>query len=160
MISSEVGHTLRINGIIKQTLAILEANPRTEGTALKIRECLLQQEKFVEFLPMLFKAYAQMLFHDELLAAVSVLCAGNSGIVGSEILVLPPYREKGLGKKLLTDKIKWYRESYPDLPFKTKVACDNMASINMCLAVGLTVARCIEATKRNGETFHQLVFTV
>src|SRR5438045_1491451 len=142
---TETVSELKKHVVTKQVLAILEANPRTEATAVKIRDTLLA--------PTLVKVFAHTLEEDDLLMAVSVLAVTPYGeVLGSEILVLPPYRHKGLGKKLLQDKITWFKGSYTSL-FTTKVANDNMASINMCLAAGLKLMRCIESTKRDGTKF-------
>ena len=152
--SVQVVNALRTSVLARQVLAILESNPRTEATALKTRDVLLN-----EFSP--YNAFVQSLTDDELLMAVSVLAVHHptGTTAGSEILVLPPYRRRGLGKRLLTNKVKWYQANYSNAVFETKVANDNMSSINMCLASGLKLQRCIEATKRTGEKFNQLVFT-
>src|SRR6184192_1683190 len=104
--SAEVVNSFRVIGALKQSilarqvLAILESNPRTESTALKIRDILLNNTPY--------QVLVQSLTDDGLLMAVSILAVEPIlATAGSEILVLPPYRRKGLGKRLLTSKIKW-----------------------------------------------------
>src|SRR6266496_4852672 len=64
--SVQVVNALRTSVLARQVLAILESNPRTEATALKTRDVLLN-----EFSP--YNAFVQSLTDDELLMAVSVL---------------------------------------------------------------------------------------